>query len=107
MGSNRAKELIYTGKTLSAEQAEAFGIVNQICAPEKTLMEEVMKTAKNMAQKGRVSIRAAKESINTGLSVDLETGCRIEGNAFALCMASPDAKEGTQAFLEKRKAKFL
>lgn len=106
VGPNRAKELVYTGKTLSAEKAEAFGLVNQICAPE-ALMEEVMKTAKNMAQKGRVSIKAAKESIHTGLFTDLETGCRIECNAFALCMTSPDAKEGTQAFLEKRKAKFL
>ena len=66
-----------------------------------------MKTAKAMALKGRVSIQAAKESIQNGLSVDLETGCKIEINAFALCMASPDAKEGTQAFLEKRKAKFM
>lgn len=106
VGPNRAKELIFTGKTFSASEALTYGLVNQVCTPED-LMETVMKTAKAMALKGRVCIQAAKESIHNGLSVDLETGCKIEINAFALCMASPDAKEGTQAFLEKRKAKFL
>jgi enoyl-CoA hydratase len=106
VGPNRAKELIFTGKTFPAAEALSFGLVNQVCTPE-SLMETVMKTAKTMALKGRVSIQAAKESIQNGLSVDLETGCKIEINAFALCMASPDAKEGTQAFLEKRKAKFM
>jgi enoyl-CoA hydratase len=106
VGPNRAKELIYTGKTFPASDALAYGLVNQVCAPE-ALMDTVMKTAKAMALKGRVAIQAAKESIKNGLATDLETGCKIEANAFALCMASPDAKEGTQAFLEKRKAKFL
>ncbi len=105
VGPNRAKELIYTGTTLPAAQAEAYGIVNRVFAPEE-LMAGVMKTAKAMAMKGRVSMRAAKEAINTGLRTDLETGCKIENNAFALCMASPDAREGTQAFLEKRKPAF-
>ncbi|MCP4118547.1 MAG: enoyl-CoA hydratase/isomerase family protein [Desulfobacteraceae bacterium] len=105
VGPNRAKELIYTGATVPAPQAEAYGIVNRIFAPEE-LMDGVMKTAKKMARMGRVSVRAAKEAVNTGLRTDLETGCKIENNAFALCMASPDAKEGTQAFLGKRKAAF-
>ncbi|MDY0220099.1 MAG: enoyl-CoA hydratase-related protein [Desulfobacterium sp.] len=106
VGPNRAKELIFTGKTFPAADALTYGLVNQVCTPE-SLMETVMKTAKAMALKGRVCIQAAKESIQNGLSVDLQTGCEIEINAFALCMASPDAKEGTQAFLEKRKAEFL
>jgi enoyl-CoA hydratase len=53
-----------------------------------------------------VSLRAAKQTINGGLNVDLATGLDIECEAFALCMASEDAKEGTTAFLEKRKASF-
>ncbi len=105
VGPNRAKELIYTGATVPAAQAEAYGIVNKIFPPD-ALMDAVMKTAKAIALKGRVSIRAAKEAVNTGLCTDLETGCKIENNAFALCMASPDAREGTQAFLEKRKPAF-
>ena len=69
-------------------------------------MEEVMKTAGIIATKGKVSLREAKQAINKGLNVDLATGCSIEIDAFALCYASPDAKEGTAAFLEKRTAEF-
>jgi enoyl-CoA hydratase len=69
-------------------------------------MEEVSKTAKAIAAKGRVALRAAKQAINRGIHTDLTTGCGIELDAFALCMASEDAKEGTAAFLEKRKPVF-
>ena len=65
-----------------------------------------MTTAKAIAQKGSVALRAAKQVINMGMDVDLKTGCRMEADAFALCMASEDAREGTTAFLEKRKAVF-
>jgi enoyl-CoA hydratase len=105
VGTNMARELIYTGKTVSAADAKELGIANRVCAPE-SLMGEVMKTAAAIAKKGRTSLRAAKESIAAGKDVDLETGCKFEANAFALCMASIDAKEGTSAFLEKRKADF-
>ncbi len=105
VGTNMAKELIFTGKTFSAKEAKDLGIVNKIC-PHEALMEEVKKTAALIASRGSVSLRAAKEAIECGKDVDLETGCRFEGDAFAICMASIDAKEGTGAFLEKRKAKF-
>ncbi len=105
IGPNQAKELIYTGKIIPAGEAKALGIANQIFDPER-LMEEAEATARNIVAKGRVSIRAAKQAINIGLNADLATGLKIEQDAFALCMASQDAKEGTQAFLEKRKAAF-
>jgi len=70
------------------------------------LMTDVMNTAKVISRKGKVSLRAAKQVINAGLNVDLKTGCRMEVDAFALCMAGEDAREGTTAFLEKRKALF-
>lgn len=105
IGSNQAKELIYTGKIVSAAEALEIGIVNKVF-PAESLMQEVMAVAKILATKGRVSLRAAKEAINTGLDTDLYTGLKIEQDAFALCMASEDAREGTQAFIEKRKAEF-
>jgi len=105
IGSNRAKELIFTGRMISAAEAENMGLVNRVCPPE-VLMEETLKTASAIAVKGRVSLREAKQAINAGMDVDLATGCNIEINAFSLCMASIDAKEGTSAFLEKRKADF-
>lgn len=105
IGMNMAKEMIFTGKMLSAAEAKELGMVNKVVAPD-ALMTEVMATAKSIAQKGKVSLRAAKQVINAGMGVDLKTGCSMEIDAFALCMASPDAKEGTTAFLEKRKAVF-
>ena len=105
VGKNRAKEMIFTGKMIPAADAQAMGLVNKVCAQDQ-LMTEVLNIAKIMVSKGKVSLRAAKQTINTGMDVDLKTGCRIEIDAFAICLASPDAKEGTLAFLEKRAADF-
>ena len=105
IGSNMAKEMIFTGKMISAAEAHSIGMVNRVVSAD-ALMTDVMNTAKAIYQKGKVSLRAAKQVINAGLNVDLKTGCRMEVDAFALCMASEDAKEGTTAFLEKRKAIF-
>jgi enoyl-CoA hydratase len=105
IGANRAKELIFTGKMISAAEAAQIGLANKV-VPAAALMEEALKTARDIAAKGRVSLRAVKQAINQGLNVDLVSGCNIEVDAFALALASPDAKEGTAAFLEKRKAVF-
>lgn len=105
IGANRAKEMIYTGKMIPAAEALALGMVNKVCAPD-ALMGEVMKTARAIAAKGKVALRAAKQAVNGGLNVDLATGCALEIDAFSLCMASEDAREGTRAFLEKRKPVF-
>ncbi|MFA6012194.1 MAG: enoyl-CoA hydratase-related protein [Desulfobacteraceae bacterium] len=105
IGKNMAKEMIFTGKMISAAEALTLGIVNKVLAPE-ALMDDVMKTAKSIAAKGRVSLRAAKYAVNAAQDVDINTGCAIEIEAFALCLASADSKEGTKAFLEKRKAQF-
>ena len=105
IGTNMAKELIFTGKMISAEEALQLGLANKIVTAED-LMNEVMKTAGVIASKGKVSLREAKQAINNGMNMDLASGCSVEIDAFSLCYASPDAKEGTSAFLEKRKAEF-
>ncbi len=105
IGKNRAKEMIFTGKMIPAAEAQTMGLVNKVCAQDQ-LMDEVLNVAKIIVLKGKVSVRAAKQAINTGMDVDLKTGCRIETDAFAICLASSDAKEGIQAFLEKRAADF-
>lgn len=105
VGMGRAKELIFTGQMITAAEALAMGLVNHVVPAEK-LQDTVYKTAQALCQKGRVALRAAKATINAGLNADLETGCALEVNAFALCMASSDAREGTSAFLEKRKPGF-
>ncbi|MEJ2657292.1 MAG: enoyl-CoA hydratase-related protein [Desulfobacterales bacterium] len=105
IGKNRAKEMIFTGKMIPAAEALDIGLANKVC-PQEQLMDEVLKVAGTIVSKGKVSLRAAKQAINSGMDVDLQTGCRIESDAFAICLTSPDAKEGTLAFLEKRKAQF-
>lgn len=105
VGKNRAKEMIFTGKMISAAEAQVMGLVNKVCVQDQ-LMDEVLNVAKIIVSKGKISLRAAKQAINTGMDVDLKTGCRVEIDAFAICLASPDAKEGTQAFLEKRAPDF-
>ena len=105
IGKNRAKEMIFTGKMIASEEAAQMGFVNRV-VPAEELMASAQKTASAMASKGKVSLNMAKQIINQGLDVDLATGCKMEIDAFALCVASEDAQEGTRAFLEKRKPDF-
>jgi len=105
VGKAMAKELCMTGAIIGAAEAKEIGIVNKVFSAD-ALWEETMKIARLIATKGRVSLRAAKNSIDRGYDVDLHLGNAIEADAFALCMASPDGKEGLTAFLEKRKPEF-
>ncbi len=105
VGNNRAKEMVFTGKNITAAKALEYGMVNQVFAHED-LMEKTLKTAKLIASKGCVALRTAKEVIKFGTAADLETGCIIENDGFAMTMTSIDAKEGTAAFMEKRKPEF-
>ncbi len=105
VGTALAKELCMTGVMISAEDAKEIGLVNKVFPPEK-LWEGTMKTANILASKGKVSIKAVKNSIDRGVDLDLRSGCYLEADAFAVCKSSPDAKEGMTAFLEKRKPEF-
>lgn len=105
VGKNMAKELVFTGKKIKADEAKKLGLVNKV-VPHQELLNEVMKTAETIASMGQPSLRSAKEVINKGFDVDLTSGCHIEKDAFALCFSSIDSKEGTKAFLEKRTPVF-
>lgn len=105
VGKAMAKELCMTGVIISAREAKEIGLANKVF-PAESLWEETMKTAKLIAGKGKVPMRAIKNSIDRGFDVDLRSGHFMEADAFALCTASPDAKEGMTAFLEKRKPDF-
>lgn len=105
IGTNMARELIFTGKYLSAVEAREIGLVN-CCLPADQLMAGTYEVARKIVKKGRASLRAAKNAIRQGMNCDLKTGLEIERDAFALCLSNPDALEGTTAFLEKRKADF-
>ena len=105
IGKGNAKELIFTGKMISAQEAFQMGIVNKIF-PQASLMEETKKTALQIASNGSVGIRLAKMVMDGGFNMDLTEACNLESYAFGIGFASEDQKEGMQAFIEKRKPDF-
>ena len=105
VGKGLAKELCLTGRLIDAQEAKAMGLAARIF-PAEDLLGETLKTARALADKGRVALRAVKQVINRGFEVDLMSGCAMEIDAFAICLASPDAREGARAFLEKRQPNF-
>lgn len=105
VGRSVAKDLCLTGRRLKAAEARALGLVTRVF-PGETLREETLKVARSLAKKSRVALRAAKQAVDRGAEVDLLSGCALEIDLFALCLASPDAQEGITAFLEKREPVF-
>jgi enoyl-CoA hydratase len=105
VGPGKARQLIYTGDHIGAEEAYRIGLVDEVYPPEE-LMPKAKEMAQKIASKGPLAIKAAKEAINTGLYVNLQAGCELEGTLFAGICASADKEEGTKAFLEKRKPDF-
>ncbi|MDM8551495.1 enoyl-CoA hydratase-related protein [Desulfobacterales bacterium HSG2] len=102
VGRGKAKELIFTGRRVDAQEALSIGLVNQVCAPEN-LLDECMKMASMICETGPVAIEQAKYAINYGLETDLNTGLAIESNAYWVTIPTQDRLEGLAAFREKRK----
>ena len=105
VGVAKAKELIYTGNIIDAQEAERIGLVNKVVEPE-ILMEEVLGMAHKILENAKFAVRYSKEAIDKGLQVDKNTGMYIESSLFGLCFSTYDQKEGMVSFLEKRKATF-
>jgi len=105
VGTGFARELIFTGRIISAEEALGIGLVNQV-VPQEALRNTCMDLAKTILSKAPLAMKMAKRAINQGILVPLEEGLRLEEECFGKLCASEDMKEGTLAFLEKRDAKF-
>jgi enoyl-CoA hydratase len=105
IGKGKAKELIYTGKVITAQEAFEMGIVNRVF-PQASLMEEAKKVAAQIAGNGPVGVRLAKMVVDSGFNMDLGEACVMESYAFSLGFSTEDQKEGMKAFLEKRKYKY-
>lgn len=107
VGVGKAKELIYTGRIIKAEEAAQIGLVNQVVGDTR---EELMEAAETMARqimaKGPVAISMAKIAINFGQDADMDTALMIERLAQTIAFSTEDRKEGTAAFLEKRTPEF-
>jgi len=105
VGQGFAKELIYTGKVIKAEEALAMGLVNSVVDPE-ALMETVSALADSILKNAPIAIRYAKMSINGNYGMSAEDAITLENEYFSKCFATKDQKEGMAAFLSKRPATF-
>ena len=105
VGPALAKELIFTGRRIGAEEAREIGLANRVVG-----RGEALSVAKEMAAEisanGPVAVRHAKAATNRALDVDLVSGLEFETDQFALLFATEDAREGMNAFGEKRRPKF-
>jgi len=101
----QAKEWIFTGNMVSASEALQMGLVNKVL-PQAELLLSVQKIAQTIASRGAVAVSAAKKSIQTAYDHDIDSAMAIEASEFAQLFSTQDVKEGTLAFLEKRKAQF-
>lgn len=106
VGMSKAKELIYTGDMIGAEEALNIGLVNKVVEPEY-LMEEAISMANKISNNAQIAIRYAKASINRSTETNIDTGMGIENYLFAMCFDSKDQSEGMKAFLEKRVPQFV
>jgi enoyl-CoA hydratase len=102
VGIGKAKEMIYTAEPVDGKEAERIGLVTK-AVPLDELMNVVMGVAQKLISMGPVALRMAKTVINRGIDSSLSTATSYEAEAFGLCFASGETKEGMSAFLEKRK----
>lgn len=104
VGIAKAKELIFSGKMIKADEAKEMGLVNAVFAPEE-LMNGAVAMAKSFTVNAPIAVKYAKACIDRGMQMDIDDGIALENELFAMCFATADQKEGMSAFLEKRAEK--
>lgn len=105
IGMRKAKELIFSGRMIDAQEAFRIGLVNKV-VPSDSLQSEVNAIAKEISLQGPFAVSISKKAINDGVNTDLESALLIERQSFALCFDTNDQKEGCSAFVEKRRPNF-
>jgi len=106
IGLGRAAELIFLGEPIKADQAEKWGLVNKVVSLNE-LEPECEKLAQKLMTKSPVALRAAKDSMRTGINMSLKEGLKVEQQTFCMLFGTSDQKEGMRAFLEKRRPSFI
>jgi enoyl-CoA hydratase len=106
VGMGKAKELIFTGDIISAQEAKEIGLVNKVVEQPEDLMPAAKEMAQKIIAKAPVAVGLAKLAINVGANTDINSGLLFERFAQTIAFSTEDRIEGTTAFLEKRKAVF-
>ena len=105
VGKSKALEMVLTGEMIDAQEAYRIGLVNKVVPPDK-LMTAAMDVAKEMASKGPIALKYAKEAIYKGMDMTLEQGLRLEADLYLLLHTTEDRTEGIKAFQERKSPKF-
>ncbi len=105
IGVTKAKELLYTGDYIDADEAYRIGLLNKVVAPA-ALVDEARAMALKIAHQPRLALQATKLAINAGYSMDTRAAIAYEARCFELLFASEDRREGVLAYMEKRKPVF-
>lgn len=105
IGMNKARQLLYTGDIIDAEEAMRIGLVNAVVPPDE-LMKHVFDIAKRIIARGQTAVRFTKTAINNGIQTDIDRAMTIEADIFGLCFSTADQTEGMNAFIEKRTPEF-
>jgi enoyl-CoA hydratase len=105
VGKPIAMEMVLNNRTLSAEEALRFGLINRV-APVEDYLDEALKLATEIANRAPIAIRLAKEAVNKTFETTLSTGLDDERRLFNLLFGTEDQKEGMRAFIEKRQPKW-
>jgi enoyl-CoA hydratase len=105
VGRGKAMEMILTGDPIDAREAHRIGLVNRVTPPD-AIEAEVAALAKSLLSRGPVALRYAMQAIHEGLQMTQAEGLSLEAALFGLSCATEDMREGTRAFLEKRKPSF-
>ncbi len=102
IGKSKAKELIFTGRRLTAAEAEEWGIVSRV-APRDELLNAARELCSEITKNAPVAVWQAKKSVNLGMEVDIASAFALEAECYNVCLKTEDRDEGLKAFNEKRK----
>ncbi|MBR5128902.1 MAG: enoyl-CoA hydratase/isomerase family protein [Firmicutes bacterium] len=105
VGTAMAKELIFSGKMIKAEEAEKIGLVNHVY-PAEELINEAVAMAESFIKNAPIAVKYSKACIDRGMQMDIDDGIAYENELFAMCFATEDQKAGMKAFLDKETAVF-
>ena len=105
VGKGKALEWMMTGEVITAEQALNHGLVNHVCADKEEAIKKAESMLKTIMTKAPIAIGLVVDCVNAAY-IPKEDGYQTEANGFGICCKTADFKEGTSAFLEKRKAEF-